>query len=107
MAVTEHAVATAPAAANWLRDLRADWQRRLDATPPPTGQEEEWRRTSLDSLPWDAPVVDVPAKATFNLPDHLADAGVVFGDLATVVAERPELVQRSLGKRQTIDSHAH
>ena len=27
---------------------------RLEATPAPSGQEEEWRRTSLDGLPWDA-----------------------------------------------------
>jgi Fe-S cluster assembly protein SufD len=107
MAVQEHATATAPAAAEWLRDLRADWQRRLQDTPRPSGLEEEWRRTSLDGLPWDAPVAAAPASATFNLPQHLADAGVVFGDLATVAAERPELVQRHLGKRQTIDSHAH
>ena len=58
MAVQEQVAATAPAA-DWLRDLRAGWQRRLEATPRPTGQEEEWRRTSLDELPWDAPVASI------------------------------------------------
>ena len=32
---------------------------------------------------------------------------MVFTDLATAARERPELVQRHLGRRQTIDSHAH
>jgi hypothetical protein len=36
---------------DWLRALRADWWARLQETPRPTGQEEEWRRTSLDDLP--------------------------------------------------------
>ncbi len=107
MAVQEQATATPQAAGDWLRDLRADWQTRLAATPRPSGLEEEWRRTSLDGLPWDAPLATVPASATFNLPDHLAEAGVVFGDLAAVAAERPDLVRRYLGRRQTIDSHAH
>jgi Fe-S cluster assembly protein SufD len=107
MTVQERPTGTAPAEADWLRDLRTDWQRRLGATPRPSGQEEEWRRTALDGLPWDAPVAAAPKAATFNLPDHLADAGVVFGDLATIAIERPDLVQRHLGRRQTIASHAH
>jgi Fe-S cluster assembly protein SufD len=101
--------ATAPAGreADWLRALRAEWHSRLEATPAPSGQEEEWRRTSLDGLPWDARQAAVPAAGTFDLPSHLADAGVVFGDLATVAAERPELVQRFLGRRETLPAQAH
>jgi Fe-S cluster assembly protein SufD len=93
--------------AEWLRDLRAEWRTSLAATPRPTGQEEEWRRTELDGLPWDAPVTREPAHATHHLPDHVAAAGVVFGDLATVASEQPDLVRRYLGRRQTLDSHAH
>ena len=39
---------------------------RLDATPAPSGQEEEWRRTSLDGLPRDAGASAVPAAGTFD-----------------------------------------
>jgi Fe-S cluster assembly protein SufD len=101
--------ATAPAGreADWLRDLRGEWLSRLEATPAPSGQEEEWRRTSLDGLPWDARAAAVPTSGTFDLPSHLADAGVVFGDLATVAAERPELVRRYLGRRETLPAQAH
>ena len=31
----------------WLGTLRADWWRRVEADPWPTGAEEEWRRTSV------------------------------------------------------------
>jgi Fe-S cluster assembly protein SufD len=93
--------------ADWLRDLRGSWRTRLEATPPPTGQEEEWRRTELDGLPWDAPHASAPATASYHLPDHVAAAGVVLGDLATVARERPDLVQRYLGRRELMESHAH
>src|SRR5688500_6653791 len=106
MAVQDATVAAGRAEGGWLGALRADWQLQLEATPAPTGQEEEWRRTSLDGLPWDAPQAG-PASAEFVLPDHLAAAGVVFTDLATAARELPELVGRHLGKRHTIDSHAH
>jgi hypothetical protein len=38
---------------DWLRSLRVSWWERAEATPPPTGQEEEWRRTDLAGLPRD------------------------------------------------------
>ena len=101
------AATVAEAEAGWLRDLRADWEQRLAATPRPTGLEEEWRRTSLDSLPWDAADVAEPPRTTHELPAHLAEAGVVFGDLSDVARDRPELVQRYLGRGETLDSHAH
>jgi Fe-S cluster assembly protein SufD len=106
MTVQERTAATGSADGGWLAELRADWQRQLEATPAPTGQEEEWRRTTLDGLPWDAPQAE-PAGAEFMLPEHVAAAGVVFTDLATAARELPELVRRYLGKRHTIDSHAH
>ena len=95
------------AEADWLRDLRADWEHRLAETPRPTGLEEEWRRTSLDALPWAAAEAAAAPRTTHELPAHLAEAGVVFGDLADVARDRPELVQRHLGRGQTLDSHAH
>jgi Fe-S cluster assembly protein SufD len=93
--------------ADWLRALRGEWASRLEATPAPSGQEEEWRRTSLDGLPWEARHAAVPMAGTFDLPTHLAEAGVIFGDLATVAAEHPELVQRYLGRRETLPAQAH
>jgi Fe-S cluster assembly protein SufD len=106
MTVQDRTVATERAEADWLRQLRGEWGERLQATPAPSGLEEEWRRTSLDGLPWDAPVRE-PAHSSHELPEHVAAAGVVFGDLATVAREQAGLVGRFLGKRQTIESHAH
>ena len=107
MAASETTVAAERAEAGWLHDLRTDWEHRLAETPRPTGLEEEWRRTSLDALPWAAADAAAAARTTHELPAHLAEAGVVFGDLADVARERPELVQRYLGRGQTLDSHAH
>ena len=101
------AAAPAEREADWLRSLRASWHSRLEATPAPSGQEEEWRRTSLDGLPWGARSAAVPMAGTFDLPTHLAEAGVVFGDLATLAVQRPELVQRFLGRRETLPAQAH
>jgi Fe-S cluster assembly protein SufD len=101
------AAAPAEREADWLRSLRASWHSRLEATPAPSGQEEEWRRTSLDGLPWGARSAAVSMAGTFDLPTHLAEAGVVFGDLATFAVQRPELVQRFLGRRETLPAQAH
>jgi Fe-S cluster assembly protein SufD len=101
------AAAPAEREADWLRSLRASWHSRLEATPAPSGQEEEWRRTSLDGLPWGARSAAVPMAGTFDLPTHLAESGVVFGDLATLAVQRPELVQRFLGRRETLPAQAH
>jgi Fe-S cluster assembly protein SufD len=92
---------------DWLRALRATWWERAVATPEPTGQEEEWRRTSLADLPraasllLDAPTVEV------ILPQDAAEAGVVLTDLRTAVREHPELVRASLGTQDGPVSHAH
>jgi Fe-S cluster assembly protein SufD len=107
MTAPDTTVAAPPAEAAWLTDLRAGWERRLAGTPRPSGLEEEWRRTSLDDLPWVAAEAAAAPRTTHELPDHLAAAGVVFGDLAEVARARPDLVQRHLGRGQTLDSHAH
>ncbi|MGH2385640.1 MAG: SufB/SufD family protein, partial [Candidatus Limnocylindria bacterium] len=92
---------------DWLRALRARWWEAADQTPPPTGQEEEWRRTSLEVLPRDAELLlDAPA-FEIHLPAGAAEAGVILTDLQTAVREHPELVQRSLGQADGPGSHAH
>jgi Fe-S cluster assembly protein SufD len=92
---------------DWLRALRATWWEKASATPPPTGEEEEWRRTDLGGLPRDAELlIDAPTVA-LELPAGAADAGVVFTDLATAVREHPDLVRRYLGQADGQASHAH
>ncbi len=92
---------------DWLRALRARWWERASTTPPPTGQEEEWRRTSLDALPRDVELLlDVP-QLEAHLPPDAAEAGVILTDLRTAIREHPELVERFLGQADGPDSHAH
>jgi Fe-S cluster assembly protein SufD len=92
---------------DWLRALRATWWARAEAAPWPSGQEEEWRRTSLDKLPKDAPLAPSSLSIDSALHPDLADAGVVFSDLRTAVERHPELVQRFLGTRETLQTHEH
>jgi Fe-S cluster assembly protein SufD len=92
---------------DWLRALRARWWERASTTPPPTGQEEEWRRTSLDALPREVELLlDVPELET-HVPAGAAEAGVIVTDLRTAVREHPELVRRHLGQADGPTSHAH
>ncbi len=90
----------------WLRDQRASWWERAEATPWPTGQEEEWRRTSLEGLPRDARLLIDAPRVEVQLDARLAEAGVVFGDLRDAVRSHPDLVQRHLGRRRTLAGHA-
>jgi Fe-S cluster assembly protein SufD len=91
---------------DWLREMRGAWWERASATPPPTGQEEEWRRTDLADLPrdgellLDAPLLDVTAPG--DLP-----TGVIVTDLRTAVREHPDLVRRFLDPADGQASHAH
>jgi Fe-S cluster assembly protein SufD len=92
---------------DWLRQRRRDWWARAEATPWPSGLEEEWRRTSLAEMPRDgALALDAPRVGTDLDPD-LAATGVIFGDIRTVADEHPDLLQRLLGETTTLDSHAH
>ena len=86
----------------WLGTLRADWWRRVEANPWPTGAEEEWRRTSLDGLPRDGGLLLDPPMATYDLDPALAARGVIFSDLATAVREHGDLVNGRLGKFDTL-----
>jgi Fe-S cluster assembly protein SufD len=91
---------------DWLRSLRAEWWDRAETTPEPTGQEEEWRRTSLADLPRAAALLIDPPPLETHLPPGAAEAGVILTDLRTAVREHPELVRRSLGQVEGPASHA-
>jgi Fe-S cluster assembly protein SufD len=92
---------------DWLAERRADWWRRAEETPLPTGLEEEWRRTSLEKLPSDAPLLESAATEHSGLDQADAERGVIFTDLATAAREHPDLVGRYLGRDVTVASHAH
>ena len=92
---------------DWLRDLRAEWWRRASDTPPPTGQEEEWRRTDLGPLPRGAELLLDAPQLEVTLPRGAAEAGVVVSDLRAAVREHPDLVRRWLGTSEGQASHAH
>jgi Fe-S cluster assembly protein SufD len=91
----------------WLRDLRASWWDRVSATPAPSGQEEEWRRTDIASLPRDAELLLDPPMPEVTLPVGAAESGVIVTDLASAVREHPELVRGLLGDGDGPASHAH
>ena len=91
----------------WLREHRAAWWERASMTPPPTGQEEEWRRTDLAGLPREGPLLLDPPALEVHLPAGAAEAGVVVADLRTAVREHPDLVRRWLGQADGQASHAH
>jgi Fe-S cluster assembly protein SufD len=92
---------------NWLRTLRAGWWARAEQTPPPTGLEEEWRRTDLAGLPRDARLLmDAPTLEVGLHPDA-AEAGVILTDLRSAVRDHPDLVRPWLGQADGPASHAH
>ncbi len=91
---------------DWLRDLRASWWQRAEATPPPTGQEEEWRRTDLTGLPRETELLRDAPPLELEVPASGAE-GVILSDLATAVREHPDLVRRYLGQADGLASHAH
>ena len=88
----------------WLGALRADWWRRVEANPWPTGAEEEWRRTSLDGLPRDGGLLLDPPSATYELDPLLAGRGVIFSDLGTATREHGDLVRSHLGRNDTLSA---
>ncbi len=92
---------------DWLRASRASWWERAEATPPPSGQEEEWRRTDLAGLPRDGGLVLDAPRLEVTLPPGAAEAGVILADLRDAVRDHPELVERALGKLEGPASHAH
>ena len=118
---------------DWLSGLRRHWWARYEDTPFPTGKEEEWRRVSLKGLPSGAeavmPAADrAPVSPTgsdgrltggggsvlisdgtpleLHLAPHLAEAGVIFTDLASAVRQHPDKVRPYLGTADSLPSHA-
>jgi Fe-S cluster assembly protein SufD len=91
----------------WLRELRRSWWQRAEATPWPTGQEEEWRRTDLGGLPRTAPLLERPPTIRCALDDDLRAAGVIFCDLREAARDHGELLRAHLGQRDAMPSHAH
>jgi Fe-S cluster assembly protein SufD len=93
----------------WLRSLRAAWWQRALETSPPTGAEEEWRRTSLDGLPRDGALLFDAPPLEVSLAVGAAEAGVYVTDIRTAVRERPDLVRRVLedAPGEPPASHAH
>ena len=91
---------------DWLREHRAAWWDRAASTPPPTGQEEEWRRTDLAALPRDGELLMDAPQLTVEVPGGLPD-GLILTDIRTAVRRHPELVRRFLDPRSGQASHAH
>jgi Fe-S cluster assembly protein SufD len=86
----------------WLRDLRAAWWARVESSPWPTPEQEEWKRTSLTDLPRDGELLLDPPAPTYDLDPQLAARGVIFSDLATAVREHGDLVRAHLGLADTL-----
>jgi Fe-S cluster assembly protein SufD len=103
-ATVEHVSRGEPA---WLGALRADWWRRVEANPWPTGAEEEWRRTSLDGLPRDGGLLLDPPSATYELDPLLAERGVIFSDLGAAIREHGDLIRSHLGRNETLSAQMH
>jgi Fe-S cluster assembly protein SufD len=105
-AATIDALAERRGEPGWLHDLRRAWWTRAEATSFPTGQEEEWRRTSLKDLPRNGALLE-EAQFRPEVPNvRLEERGVVFTDLATAVREHPDLLRQWLGKGDPVTSHA-
>jgi Fe-S cluster assembly protein SufD len=93
---------------DWLRDVRGSWAERAESIDWPTGQEEEWRRTSLEKLPRDVALLDASEVTVERegLDERLAERGVIFTDLATAAVEHREVLSAHLGLDPTLPSHA-
>jgi Fe-S cluster assembly protein SufD len=94
----------------WLTADRLAAFDRYQATPAPTGLEEEWRRFSLKGMPAArlADIVDTkhPPSEYGSVPLSAARHGLVFDRMLTVARERPELVRPWLPTGDGIHSHA-
>jgi len=78
----------------WLAGQRTAALERYRALPVPTNRDEAWRYTNLRGFDPDQPEQQ---PAGLLLSDAELPDGVVFGNLARMVAERPELVEAHLG----------
>lgn len=76
----------------WMRDFRLAAYEIYERLPMPSPRDEEWRRTDLSALPWEAFRVDLDPVAGPADPPALPP-GVIFTDLRTAVARHPDLVR--------------
>jgi len=90
----------------WLGELRRTWWERAAAAGWPTGQEEEWRRTSLGGMPRDGELLLVPPPTAHTLDESAIRAGVIFTDLSSAVRDHPDLVRAHLGGREILPAQA-
>jgi Fe-S cluster assembly protein SufD len=74
----------------WLVGKREAARELYRSLPVPTNRDEAWRYTNLRGF--DPDVYEVQP-ATLSLSDAELPDGVVFGSLAALAAERPELVE--------------
>jgi len=76
----------------WMRDFRLDAFKVYERLAVPTTADEEWRRTDLSGVRWDAFSVDSePVAGPTERPE--LPAGVIFTDMRSAVAEHPDLVR--------------
>ena len=78
----------------WLAGRRAAALERYQSLPVPTNRDEAWRYTNLRGF--DPDQLEQQPGALLLSDAELPD-GVVFGNLARMVAERPELMETYLG----------
>ena len=78
----------------WLAGRRAAALERYQSLPVPTNRDEAWRYTNLRGFD---PDLAEQQPSGLLLSDAELPEGVVFGNLARMVAERPELVEGHLG----------
>ena len=119
---------------SWLKALRAEAVERVGALKLPTSNDEAWRFSGIAALaqhsfhPAAAPAALQPADIErFRIDEAAirivfvdgvysprlssigaagtAGAGVVIGNLATVIAARPEVVQAHLGRHAAFHDH--
>ena len=99
----------------WLRGQRLAAYDRYIATPPPSGQEEEWRRFPLKDMPQArlADVVDTkhPPSEYGSVPLAASRHGLIFDRILNVARERPDIVRAwlpTIGERVDgrVESHA-
>ena len=84
----------------WLAGRRAAARERYEGLPVPANTEEAWRYTNLRGFDPDA---FEQQPSGLSLSDSELPEGVVFGSLATLAAERPELVERHYGSVVSAD----
>ena len=78
----------------WLAGKRAAARELYAALPVPSNRDEAWRYTNLRGFDPDA-YDQQPSTLTLSVAD--LPEGVVFGSLARLAAEQPELVERHYG----------